>query len=500
MLLRTGLVSVGLLLLSRLLGVLRDMAQAAVLGVSGAADVALLVLSLPDLLTGLLVAGALSYVLLPLWAGQGAQQQVASQGRVARGVVLLGAGVAAAMVLQPTLITSLLAPGLSPSMQQAAHMALRWSALSVPLAMLAALWVTRLQHGRDFVGMFGANLIVNMTLLGVLLWLGWVQRPVVSLLGWLGAGLLLAMVLRLGWLQWRMRRRAPQAGAAAAHMPGVPLAWPAPQVWLWALASAGLPLLLPLLARSVASAGAEGALATFSYAWKLVELPLVLLVQLVATLAFPAIAQAVAVSPGGVGPPQDARPWVVPLRGALVLAWVLACASVAALLCGTAAVTQLLFGWGRMPPEALAQVAAWGRAGAWSLLPQAWLAVLLTLMASTGRMRGAVWAYLAALALFAGLAVVAPAGLGGQQVMWLLNAALATAAAVVLWRERAFVRGALPWRDWLPPVLVLGGLAWGGVSESSSVQRGLLTAALAAGLVVGVTWVVSPGLRRALRR
>ena len=500
MLLRSGIVSVGLLLLSRLLGVLRDMAQAAVLGVSGAADAALLVLSLPDLLTGLLVAGALSYVLLPLWAGQGALQQAASQARVARGVLLLGAGVAAAMVLLPTLVTALLAPGLSPAMQQAAHGALWWSALSVPLAMLAALWVTRLQHGRDFIGMFGANLVVNMTLLGVLLWLGWVQRPVESLLGWLGAGLLLAMALRLGWLQWRLRRHAPPAAAVAAHLPERAPAWPAPQVWLWALASAGLPLLLPLLARSLASAGAEGALATFSYAWKLVELPLVLLVQLVATLAFPAIAQAVAASSAGAGPAQDARPWVVPLRSALVLAWVLACASVAALLCGAAAVAQLLFGWGRMPPEALAQVAAWARAGAWSLLPQAWLAVLLTLMASTGRMRGAVWAYLAALALLAGLAAVAPAGLGGQQVMWLLDAALATAAAVVLWRERAFVRGALPWRDWLPPVLVLAGLAWGGVGESSSVQRGLLMAALAAGLVVGVTWVVSPGLRRALRR
>ena len=49
---------------------------------------------------------------------------------------------------------------------------------------------------------------------------------------------------------------------------------PAASVWLWAVAAAGLPLALPFAARSLASQQAPGALATFNYAWKLVELPL----------------------------------------------------------------------------------------------------------------------------------------------------------------------------------------------------------------------------------
>jgi len=44
-------------------------------------------------------------------------------------------------------------------------------------------------------------------------------------------------------------------------------------VWLWAIAAAGLPLALPFVARSLAAQQAPGALATFNYAWKLVELP-----------------------------------------------------------------------------------------------------------------------------------------------------------------------------------------------------------------------------------
>ena len=60
MFLRAGLVSLALLLASRVLGLLRESVQAAALGVSGLADVAVLMLTLPDLLTGILAAGALS--------------------------------------------------------------------------------------------------------------------------------------------------------------------------------------------------------------------------------------------------------------------------------------------------------------------------------------------------------------------------------------------------------------------------------------------------------
>ena len=140
-------------------------------------------------------------------------------------------------------------------------------------------------------------------------------------------------------------------------------------VWLWAALAAGLPLALPFAARSIASQSGEGALATFNYAWKLVELPLMLAIQLVATLAFPAIARAVAQGDG------DA---ITPLRSGFALAWTLACAAAAGLLVAAPAAAHLLFGWGRMQPEALVRVAQWGRIGAWGLLPQALIAATRT--------------------------------------------------------------------------------------------------------------------------
>jgi len=509
MFLRAGLLSLALLLASRLLGLLRESVQAGTLGATGLADVAILMLTLPDLLTGILASGALAYVLLPLWARQTPHAQANTRARLARILVVVGLLVGGLMVLAAQFIVQALAPGLSNGARSAAHNALWWSAVAMPLALLAALWATHLQHLRDFTGMYGANLVVNTAVIGALLLIAleggrfWTAPIAV-----LGAGLLLGMGLRLGWLGWRLRRSAA-AGRAAQTLGLSPVEtthWPRTTVWLWALASAGLPLMLPLLGRSLASTSGEGALTTFNYAWKLVELPLVLAVQLVAALAFPGIARAFA--PAEVSPSDAQRAHQrEALRHAFVLAWALACAAAAALAGMAPALAALLFGWGRMAPEAVTQVGQWGRVGAWSLLPQALLAVLLTLMASTGRLRGAVAAYLGALALLATLGWLAsgfappPDGLDGGRVMWSINAASGAAAVALLWRERDYLHGALRFRDLLPAAATAVGLALAAASlEPPARLPGLGLALGLAALVLLSAWLFSPGLRQALRR
>jgi hypothetical protein len=153
----------------------------------------------------------------------------------------------------------------------------------------------------------------------------------------------------------------------------------------------------------------------------------------------------------------------------------------------------------------VAQIADWARVGAWSLLPQALLAVLLTLMASTGRLRHAVLAYGLALLLVAAGAWLGDRfwGLsGGGFVMGLVNVALGVAALALCVLERENVRSALVWRDLLPAALAAAGVAALGAGWQHITSRwdGLLLAVLAAGAVVGVAWLTSPGLRRALRR
>jgi putative peptidoglycan lipid II flippase len=446
MYLRAGLFSLGLLLLSRVLGLARESVQAAAFGSTGMGDVVIVMFTLPDLLVGIFLSGALGYVLLPHWAQQTRAAQQSGQQKMA--LILASAGVLASIViwlLRDVLVTAL-APGLQGEMRALGVSSLVWSAAVLPLAMLAALWTTRLQHERDFVGMYAGNLVVNGVLVSALFLLaGSVARSGATVS--LGACLLLAMAARLAWLVWRLRADRQAGAASSEHPPGTSAtdALPSAGIWIWAALSSGLLLLLPLTARSIASQGGEGSLASFNYAWKLVELPLVLAVQLVASLAFPAIARTKADTPE-----RDKA-----LQLAFLLAWSLACAAIAVVATFSLPLSGLLFGWGRMSPDKLALIAGWSAIGVWSLLPQALIAVLLTVMASAQRMHAAVWAYAAGLLALLGLGMLgAGRGSRGAEVMWMLDAVLAGVALVLMMAERRSVASAFPWFACLVPLAV----------------------------------------------
>ena len=535
MLLKAGVISLLLLVASRLLGLLRESAQAAAFGATGLADLAVLMLTLPDWITGVLASGALSYVLVPAWAGRSAAQVAASQRRVAQVVLGLGLAlgllVAAALALAPVAVLGWLAPGLPGSMvgpSGPAVWGLGWSAIALAPALLAALWATRLQHEGDAVGLYGANLVVNGALVAAIGFAGWMLgRGRASAPGHagpgsadgavlaLGLGLLAAMGLRLAWQAWRERRarqalaasenavparRAPERGApeseapeGVAPRPTATFSLPPPPVWAWAILAAGLPLALPFAARSLASAEGEGALAVFNYAWKLVELPLMLAIQLVATLAFPRVARAVA---AGLDQP-GAR---APVQAAFALAFALACAACAGLLLAADVVARLLFGWGRMDPAGLAQVAAWGRIGAWSLLPQAVSAVGLTVLAAQSRLRpAALWH---ALGLAVLLALGSFASSSAAFLMAALGGVLLVVALGVLAAMGGAVRRLLPWAPMGAALAALAVVAWLApwVTQVLPTPAWRLAAAVLAALgVLIVAWAAAGPLRQTLR-
>lgn len=485
MFLRAGLLSLFLLLASRLLGLVRESAQAAAFGATGLGDVSVLMLSLPDWLAGVLASGGLAYVLLPAWARQTAGQVAASQRRAAHGLVLAGCTGAILLAVGNPLAVDWLAGGLPNDLVPAAGNGLLWSAAALPFALLASLWATRLQFERDFTGMYAANLVVNVFVIGTLYLVAHRAGHDAQLaVEFLGAGLLAAMLARLAWLYLRERRVprvAPQS--AGSELPRAP-------VWFWAVASAGLPLALPFAARSLASQQGPGALATFNYGWKLAELPLMLAVQLVATLALGPIAAAL----HRAASREEAADVI---RRGFALAWALACASAAGLLVAAPAVAQVLFGWGRMQANALQDVAAWGRIAAWGLLPQALTAIALTILAAQSRMRAAVFAYGVALAL---LLAYGPHD-GGLLMVW-LNFLWTGICLVTLLAVGEGLRLWLPWR-----AIAVGGVAllavYGGVravAMPGPVVLQFVTGAIVAVVLLAFTWVLSPDLRAALRR
>ena len=70
--------------------------------------------------------------------------------------------------------------------------------------MFAALWVTRLQHERDFFGMYAGNLVVSLALVIGLSVAAKNAASATDVLSLLGTCLIFAMIGRFAWLGWSL--------------------------------------------------------------------------------------------------------------------------------------------------------------------------------------------------------------------------------------------------------------------------------------------------------
>jgi len=234
-------------------------------------------------------------------------------------------------------------------------------------------------------------------------------------------------------------------------------------------------------------------------------LPLSLAIQLVATLSFPTITKAFTADARGLasGGKQSDANTIAAVRHSLALAWTLACASVAGLMVAAPAATQLLFGWGRMSPEALSRVAALCSIGAWGLLPQAITAVILIIFAIQGRMALAAGAY--ALAFIVLLISGGSSKGNGELLMHWMNFAHAIVAAISVAALGTQAVRWLPWRCLTVTFFMLLSVA---LISSSGVTRieglgaaaGIILGMAVAVLLVVLASMICPDLRRAIER
>jgi putative peptidoglycan lipid II flippase len=146
-------------------------------------------------------------------------------------------------------------------------------------------------------------------------------------------------------------------------------------------------------------------------------------------------------------------------------------------------------------------MAQWGLAGAWGLLPQALLAVAMTVLAARGRMGPVVVAHGLALATL--LAWGIGAGGDGTRLMWALNAASALVALVAL---ASLGREALAWLPW--PAMAASAAALAGTAAltrlmpvyMNNMPLALAIAGLAAIITIAFGWLAGSDFRAALQR
>lgn len=361
----TMVVALGMML-GRLSGLLRDLALAAKLGLSRDADLTILVITIPDLLTGLLVGGAISGVLVPeyhrLIRDESPQRGSQLIFNTLLTVALVSAVLALLLGLFGGLLVQALAPGFRGIEAERALRLVRITLVAFPFCPLAAVTTAALQaKGKVAIPAFGTLIFNASVILAIILFLQAGHLVVIAGAVIVGtAARLLTQVV--GCQRAGFFRDVGRGIASLASVNGKLVLR-----YVHTLTAIGLTVLIPVISRRFASEF-EGGIAGFTYAYKLVELPMGFFSAVVMMVYFPRVSELY-----NGGRPRDAEVLVRRLAK-----WVLV-GTLPLIVCliGTArAVVSLLFQRGSIDADSVDRIATLAQL-AFAALPALFLVQLL---------------------------------------------------------------------------------------------------------------------------
>ncbi len=286
---RAAALVMALFVLSRLLGLAREMVIGARFGTSADYDAYLAAFTIPDILFTLIAGGALGSAFIPTFTGYFARGDAAGGWRLASAVInLLLVALTGAAVLAwlgaPLLVATVLVPGFPPA-QQALTVALMRIMLLAPLFFGVSGVVMGILNARQhFLLPALAPSFLNLALIVAALLLAPRMGVRALALGYV-VGAVLHLAVQLPGLSWVGARYRP---LLTLRDPGVRevLRLMAPRVL--GLAAVQLNFLVN---KNIASWMGEGAVSALNYAWLLMLLPQGVFAQAVATAAFPTFAE-----------------------------------------------------------------------------------------------------------------------------------------------------------------------------------------------------------------
>lgn len=347
-----GILTLGIFL-GRLAGFARELLIAHHLGGSRAADLAIFTLTLPDIFSNLLVAGAMGAALIPEFQGGSSGPSRPARALFVHSTILTLAAfgaLAVLVVLAGPLLVRLLAPGIPADSVPELSRLVAGAAVVIPLTAAAAVSTAYLQSFNRFAMPSAGTLLYNGVLIGFLICC---VRP--DSVAWLAAAVAIAAAVR--WFS--------QLGVCAAvPVSGDETAAARSRVdrslivrYVQALGSSALLLLVPVVGRALVSETGPGAFAAMNYVYKLTELPLGMVISVLAVVLLPRFSalfaegkdpEALALARRGIW-----LTWIVSIPLALAGAWF------------REPLVRLIFGHGRMSAESVGFVAdltAWAMA------------------------------------------------------------------------------------------------------------------------------------------
>lgn len=273
------IVNVGLFL-GRLVGFLREIIIADKYGAGDYADVAILVLTLPDVMVNILVGGALSAVLIPAFSRDKERSfDLFFQASIFFG--LFAFLISFVLSINSGLVTSIIAPGLKSEVLDKASDGVMAVVYVIPFFVLTGVSTAILHFRNQFLVVGLGTFIFNVVVVFMLVVSNsdlLVFYVVLSVF----FGALLRWVSQLVVLFYKQSR---------PHLKDVFDGFLIDKGLIFsyfqAVISGGVLFVYPVIARSYSSYDGSGGVAIFSYATKLIELPLLFCVSFLSIVLFP---------------------------------------------------------------------------------------------------------------------------------------------------------------------------------------------------------------------
>lgn len=326
------------LLLGRLLGFVREILIAEAYGANWQADVIVTILTLPNILINILVGGALTAALVPSFtADRSGSRTLAYQ--VSLVIFLVFIGIAALLAWQSPVLTQLLAPGYSGQAAAVAESGVAIVVLLLPLFVLTGVTTALLQARERFAIPSLGTFFFNAVLIAGL-WFA-IQQDTFSV------NVIVMSVFAAGALRYVSQLLAvrPSFHPVVCLRPWQISGDLVRRYWQ-AMLSGGVIFIYPVAARAYASMVGEGGVAMFSYAMRLIELPLLLCVSFLGVVLLPRLSEAYA---------QNREMFSKLVVYGFQAVFVLGTVAVTTLFVGRQSYTRLVYGRG-VQPEALQDI------------------------------------------------------------------------------------------------------------------------------------------------
>jgi putative peptidoglycan lipid II flippase len=270
------------MLLGRIAGFVRDVQIGSLYGLSAKSDLAIVLLTTPDLLVNVLLAGGLSMALIPELQRRDTVARTKLAGSALFSIALAFSLLACLIAAFPAVLLALLAPSYAEAPPEGFVSAMRISAVAIPLAGLTGVTTALLQSENKFFVAGLGTLMFNATIIALLAFFATGES--IFVLGWAVA---IAAFVRFASQLWVAR--AQLFSKAISIFGGVDRALL--NRFGNALTATTITVLVPVAIRSVVSSAGEGNLAAFNFATKLLDLPVGVVIAAISATAFPVLAQ-----------------------------------------------------------------------------------------------------------------------------------------------------------------------------------------------------------------